>query len=158
MENFLHIKELKERVELSAQLKKVGAIDEVEERALWIFEVISKGLGFSKNIFKIGDMTVYKEIRIGGEEIVKEAEPALAVARGSEIYIDRGCLKKALVASNSKIFLIVIGHSATNMEVIAHELAIMYNTDKQRMFRHSGDLNNITRTVLRAVLKKKRYG
>jgi hypothetical protein len=153
MENFLHIKELKERVELSAQLKKVGAIDEVEERALWIFEVISKGLGFSKNIFKIGDMTVYKEIKIGGEEIVKEAEPALAVARGSEIYIDRGCLKKSrLVASNSKNILNSDrAFIATNMKVIAHELAhVMYNTVDNTK-EHSDAQIEITNKILQGL-------
>jgi len=153
MENFLHIKELKERVELSAQLKKVGAIDEVEERALWIFEVISKGLGFSKNIFKIGDMTVYKEIKIGGEEIVKEAEPALAVARGSEIYIDRGCLKKSrLVASNSKNILNSDrAFIATNMEVIAHELAhVMYGVTDNTKEMYQAQLE-ITNKILQGL-------
>ena len=150
LENFLHIKELKERVELSAQLKKVGAVDEIEERALWLFGVISKGLGFDRNIFRIGDMTVYKEIKIGGEEIVKEAEPALAVARGSEIYIDRGCLKKnRLVASNSKNILNSDrAFIATNMEVIAHELAhVMYNTVDNTK-EHSDAQIEITNRIL----------
>ena len=150
LENFLHIKELKERVELSAQLKKVGAVDEIEERALWLFGVISKGLGFDRNIFRIGDMTVYKEIKIGGEEIVKEAEPALAVARGSEIYIDRGCLKKnRLVASNSKNILNSDrAFIATNMEVIAHELAhVMYNTVDNTK-EHSDAQIEITNKIL----------
>ncbi len=153
LENFLHIKELKERVELSAQLKKVGAVDEIEERALWLFGVISKGLGFDRNIFRIGDMTVYKEIKIGGEEIVKEAEPALAVARGSEIYIDRGCLKKnRLVASNSKNILNSDrAFIATNMEVIAHALAhVMYGVTDNTKEMYQAQLE-ITNKILQGL-------
>lgn len=153
MENFLHIKELRERVELSAQLKKVGAVDEIEERASWLFGVISKGLGFDRNIFRIGDMTVYKETKVGGEEIVKEEEPALAVARGSEIYIDRGCLKKnRLVASNSKNILNSDrAFIATNMEVIAHELAhVMYSTTDNTQ-EHAEAQVEITNKILQGL-------
>ena len=92
--NFLHIDQLKEKVELSAQLKRVGAVDEVEERALWLFGVICKGLGFDRNIFRIGDMTTFKETKIGDTEKVVEEAPAFALANGVDIYVDRGCLKK----------------------------------------------------------------
>ena len=153
LENFLHIKELRERVELSAHLKRVGAIDEVEERALWIFEVISKGLGFDRNIFRIGDMTVYKETKIGGEEIVKEEEPALAVARGTEIYIDRGCLKKNKLATSNRKGLTNKDRAfiATNMEVIAHELAhVMYNTTDNTQ-EHAEAQVEITNKILQGL-------
>jgi len=153
LENFLHIKELRERVELSAHLKRVGAIDEVEERALWIFEVISKGLGFDRNIFRIGDMTVYKETKIGGEEIVKEEEPALAVARGTEIYIDRGCLKKNKLAISNRKGLTNKDRAfvVTNMEVIAHELAhVMYNTVDNTK-EHSDAQIEITNKILQGL-------
>lgn len=153
LENFFHIKELRERVELSAHLKRVGAIDEVEERALWIFEVISKGLGFDRNIFRIGDMTVYKETKIGGEEIVKEEEPALAVARGTEIYIDRGCLKKNKLATSNRKALTNKDRAfiVNNMEVIAHELAhVMYNTVDNTK-EHSDAQIEITNKILQGL-------
>ena len=153
LENFLHIKELRERVELSAHLKRVGAIDEVEERALWIFEVISKGLGFDKSPFRIGDMTVYKETKVGGEEIVKEAEPALAVARGSEIYIDRGCLKKNKLATSNRKGLTNKDRAfvVANMEVIAHELAhVMYGVTDNTKEMYQAQLE-ITNKILQGL-------
>ena len=129
-ENILHIKDLRENVELSAQLKRVGAVDEAEERAMWLFEIISKGLGLDKNIFRIGDMTVYKETKIGDKETVREEEPALAVAYGSEIYIDRKSLKKNKLEVGSKgITNSDRAFIALNMETIAHELAhVLYGT------------------------------
>lgn len=131
-EGFLHIKELRENVQLSAQLKKVGAIDDVEIRAMWILGVISKGLGFEKNIFKIGDMTTYKETKVGDNEIVKEVEPALAVARGREIFIDRGCLRKENLKVNKSKRITNADRTfiVNNLETIAHELAhVMYGTE-----------------------------
>lgn len=131
-QGFYHIDELKEKVELSAQLKKVGAVDEVEERAMWLFEVLSKGLGFANNIFRIGDMTVYKETKVAEDTVTKEEEPALAIARGQEIYIDRSCLRKEklTVSKSNRITNADRSFIVNNMETIAHELAhIMHGTE-----------------------------
>ena len=127
--NFLHIAQLHEKVELSAQLKRVGAIDEVEERALWLFGVISKGLGFDRNIFRIGDMTTFKETRIGDTEIVVEVAPAFALANGVDIYVDRVLEEENLKSVSQRITNADRAFIVRNLEVIAHELAhIMYCT------------------------------
>lgn len=152
-ENFLHIKELKEKVELSAQLKKVGAIDTIEERALWVFNIISKGLGFVNNIFKIGDMTVYKETKVGGTEEVVEEEPALAIARGQEIYIDRKSLKREglEVSKSQRLTNADRTFVVKNMEVIAHELAhVMYGTSDNTK-EHAEAQVKITNQILQGL-------
>ncbi len=75
-------------------------------------------------------MTVFKETKIGDKETVKEEEPALAVAYGNEIYIDRKHLKKnKLEAGGKEITNSDRAFIALNMETIAHELAhVMYGT------------------------------
>jgi len=148
--NFLHIAQLHEKVELSAQLKRVGAVDEVEERALWLFGVICKGLGFDRNIFKIGDMTTFKETKIGDTEKVVEEAPALALANGVDIYVDRGCLKKENleVSKSKRITNADRAFIVRNLEVIAHELAhIMYcTTDNTK--EHEVAQRQITHKIL----------
>lgn len=148
--NFLHIDQLNEKVELSAQLKKVGAVDEVEERALWLFGVICKGLGFDRNIFRIGDMTTFKETKIGDTEKVVEEAPALALANGVDIYVDRGCLKKENleVSKSNRITNADRAFIVRNLEVIAHELAhIMYfTTDNTK--EHEVAQRQITHKIL----------
>jgi hypothetical protein len=129
--NCQHVKDLNEKIRLSANLTNVGAISEKEKRAMYLFEIISRALGFKRNIFKIGDMTTYKNISINGVDVKKEEIKALALVQGSDIYIDRKSLNDSnLIASdskdltyNDKVFIM------NNLIIIAHELAhVMYNT------------------------------
>lgn len=130
--NILHIIKLNETVKLSASLTRVGAINDIEKRAMYLFEIISKTLRFDNNIFKIGDMTTYKNIKVGNTnntEIVEDE--AIALAQGSNIYINREYLNDSnLKASDSKEILNSdIRFIINNLKTISHELAhIMFNT------------------------------
>ena len=76
-------------------------------------------------------MTTFKETKIGDTEKVVEEAPALALANGVDIYVDRGCLKKENleVSKSKRITNADRAFIVRNLEVIAHELAhIMYCT------------------------------
>jgi len=133
----LHLSKLNETVELKAKLHKVGAEDAIEERAMFIFKVLSRLIGSKKNLFKIGDMDVTKEVTVGARKTTEKVE-AMAVAREGEIFVDRGQLKKeqleigreGRLKNSDRAFI------AKNLDTITHELChVLYNvTDNTTEF------------------------
>lgn len=96
-DNVLHISELKEEVSVTGYLSNTE-LSTKESRALMIFDMISRILGFDHNVFAIGDLMVTKSVSvesIGVQE--KMIEPNVVVLKDSlndKVYVDRSVINK----------------------------------------------------------------
>lgn len=96
-DNVLHISELKEEVIIRGYLTNT-MLSIKESRALMIFEMISRILGFDHNVFAIGDLMVTKSVRVEALNIEEEIiEPNIVVLKdttNNKVYIDRSIINK----------------------------------------------------------------
>jgi len=125
-----HIIYLEEEVRVCANLKNVGYEDEREVRALWLFNIVGKGLHVNGNIFRICDLETFREKRVLNHSEV-EAVNAEAVVKGGVIYFDRAKLNKQFLKDDpvSKITADDIKFILSHLDTMAHELAhAIYST------------------------------
>lgn len=96
-DNVLHISELKEDVVVKGYLSNTELSNQ-ESRAMMLFDMISRILGFDHNVFSIGDLMVTKSIAIEvlnvDEELVESDIVALKDSLNKKVYIDRSILNK----------------------------------------------------------------
>ncbi len=148
-EDIIHVSELEQKTRWSAKLAKVGPKDAIEDRAVWLFEIVSRVMGLEQNPFEIGDLTATKRVTLGPIEIEKEEHSPFGLASGQQILIDRGKLyKSGLVPSNeNKILISDLMFLGANIDTIAHELThIIYDTEDETMV-HFGLQLEVTREL-----------
>ena len=96
-DNVLHISELKEDVVVKGYLSNTELSNQ-ESRAMMLFDMISRILGFDHNVFSIGDLMVTKSIAIEAlnvdEELVESDIVVLKDSLNKKVYIDRSILNK----------------------------------------------------------------
>lgn len=96
-DNVLHISELKEEISIKGYLSNTD-LSIKESRALMIFDMISRILGFDHNVFAIGDLMVTKSVvveSIGAQE--EMIEPNIVVLKdeiNNKVYVDRSIINK----------------------------------------------------------------
>lgn len=106
----LHISELFEDVRLTGYLSNTE-LNKKEQRALMIFDLISRILGFDHNIFAIGDLMVTKTVEVKSlgikNEIIEEKINVLRNSGQEKVYIDRSVvdLEELDENNNSKLGL-----------------------------------------------------
>jgi len=131
-EDILHISELDQREEWNAKINNPGPADQVEGRAEWLFEVISRIMGLEESPFIIGDVEATKVVTFGPIEVSREDIVPFGMCNGRVILIDRSKLAKdSLKPSTFKRLLasdlLFIGR---NLDTIAHELThLLYKTE-----------------------------
>jgi hypothetical protein len=100
----IHISELVEKVEVTGVLSNTE-LNTKEQRALMLFELISRILGFDHNIFSIGDLMVIKSIRVESIDAVSEIiEDSVSVLRNSgteKVYVDRSIIDMSDLAAET---------------------------------------------------------
>lgn len=96
-DNVLHISELKEEVSVTGYLSNTE-LSTKESRALMIFDMISRILGFDHNVFAIGDLMVTKSVSVESICVQEEMiEPNVVVLKDSlndKVYVDRSVINK----------------------------------------------------------------
>ena len=96
-DNVLHISELKEDVIVKGYLSNTE-LSVQENRAMMLFDMISRMLGFDHNVFSIGDLMVTKSITIEAlnvdEELIESNIVVLKDSLNKKVYIDRSILNK----------------------------------------------------------------
>ena len=96
-DNVLHISELKEEVSITGYLSNTE-LSTKESRALMIFDMISRILGFDHNVFAIGDLMVTKSVSVESigveEEMIEPNIVVLKDALNDKVYVDRSVINK----------------------------------------------------------------
>lgn len=96
-DNVLHISELKEEVSVTGYLSNTE-LSTKESRALMIFDMISRILGFDHNVFAIGDLMVTKSVSVESIGVEEEMiEPNIVVLKDTlndKVYVDRSIINK----------------------------------------------------------------
>ena len=96
-DNVLHISELKEEVSVKGYLSNTE-LSTKESRALMIFDMISRILGFDHNVFAIGDLMVTKSVVVESIGVEEEMiEPNIVVLKdvlNDKVYVDRSIINK----------------------------------------------------------------
>lgn len=96
-DNVLHISELEEKVSVTGYLSNTE-LSTKESRALMIFDMISRILGFDHNVFAIGDLMVTKSVSVESigveEEIIEPNIVVLKDALNDKVYVDRSIINK----------------------------------------------------------------
>lgn len=96
-DNVLHISELKEEITVRGYLSNTE-LSIKESRALMIFDMISRILGFDHNVFAIGDLMVTKSVSVESIGVEEEmVEPIIVVLKdelNDKVYVDRSIINK----------------------------------------------------------------
>lgn len=96
-DNVLHISDLKEEVSVTGYLSNTE-LSTKESRALMIFDMISRILGFDHNVFAIGDLMVTKSVFVESigvkEEMIEPNIVVLKDALNDKVYVDRSIINK----------------------------------------------------------------
>ena len=107
-DNVLHISELKEEVLIRGYLSNTE-LSTKESRALMIFDMISRILGFDHNVFAIGDLMVTKTVTVESigvdEEMVEPNVVVLKDALNDKVYVDRSIINKNKLRSDTDVNL-----------------------------------------------------
>ncbi|GCD11680.1 hypothetical protein [Clostridium tagluense] len=135
-DNVLHISELTESVSLTGYLNNTEAKG-TEQRALMIFELISRIIGFNHNIFVIGDLMVTKIVEVKSLAIKNEIiESGITVLRGhsvEKVYIDRSIIDLGGLEGNNDTKLTLLDYKfiLTNIYNIIDQ-AYLLTKDKKK--------------------------
>lgn len=96
-DNVLHISDLKEEVSVTGYLSNTE-LSTKESRALMVFDMISRILGFDHNVFAIGDLMVTKSVFVESigvkEEMIEPNIVVLKDALNDKVYVDRSIINK----------------------------------------------------------------
>ncbi|GAB6463224.1 hypothetical protein bcgnr5390_64220 [Bacillus luti] len=87
----LHISSLKETITLEGELKKVSFTDP-DKRAIQLLDMVSRMFGFKENVFRVGELTVFKSISLDvlGQKFESEESGIVAVFNKKEnkVFVD----------------------------------------------------------------------
>ncbi len=112
-DNVLHISELKEEVSVTGYLSNTE-LSTKESRALMIFDMISRILGFDHNVFAIGDLMVTKSVSVESIGVEEEMiEPNIVVLKDSlndKVYVDRSIINKNKLRNDLNVRLDVFDY------------------------------------------------
>ena len=107
-DNVLHISELKEEISVRGYLSNTE-LSTKESRALMIFDMISRILGFDHNVFAIGDLMVTKTVTVESigveEEMIEPSVVVLKDASNDKVYVDRSIINKNKLRNDTDVNL-----------------------------------------------------
>ncbi len=107
-DNVLHISELKEEITVRGYLSNTE-LSTKESRALMIFDMISRILGFDHNVFAIGDLMVTKSVSVESIGVEEEmVEPNIVVLKdelNDKVYVDRSIINKNKLRNDTDVNL-----------------------------------------------------
>ena len=134
-DNVLHISELEEDVRVKGTLSNT-VLNIKEQRALMLFDLISRILGFNHNIFSIGDLMVTKVVNVKSinksNELIEESIAVLRNGATEKIYVDRSIIDTSdLVDSvDTEITIKDYKFILTNLSNIVEQVYLICNSKK----------------------------
>ncbi|MCR8641408.1 hypothetical protein NV379_01950 [Paenibacillus sp. N1-5-1-14] len=129
-QNIVHISELTEKTSIKATLTNTE-LSIKEKRALMLLDMISRVVGFNRNVFAIGNLMVLKEtsVEVLNRTIEKIEEEFIAVRDYSndKIYIDRIAIDKSKLREDVEENLDLEDYKfiLLNLKEIVRELGLM---------------------------------
>lgn len=129
-DNVLHISELKEEVLVKGYLSNTE-LSTKESRALMIFDLISRILGFDHNVFAIGDLMVTKIVTVESigveEEMIEPNIVVLKDALNDKVYVDRSVINKNKLRNDTDVNLDVFDYQfiMANFKEMMREVALI---------------------------------
>lgn len=129
-DNVLHISELKEEVSVTGYLSNTE-LSTKESRALMIFDMISRILGFDHNVFAIGDLMVTKSVSVESIGVQEEMiEPNVVVLKDSlndKVYVDRSVINKNKLRNDLDVRLDVFDYQfiLANFKEMMKQIALV---------------------------------
>ena len=129
-DNVLHISELKEEVSVKGYLSNTD-LSTKESRALMIFDMISRILGFDHNVFAIGDLMVTKSVVVESIGVEEEMiEPNIVVLKdvlNDKVYVDRSVINKNKLRNDTKVNLDIFDYQfiMANFKEMMKEVALL---------------------------------
>ncbi|ASA22569.1 hypothetical protein [Paenibacillus donghaensis] len=96
-QSIVHISQLTEKTKIRASLSNTE-LQSTEGRAMMLLDMISRMVGFNRNVFAIGDLMVLKETSVEvlnhTIEAIEDKFTAIHDAKNNKIYIDRTVIDK----------------------------------------------------------------
>lgn len=135
-DNVLHISELKEEVSVRGYLSNTG-LSTKESRALMLFDMISRILGFNHNVFAIGDLMVTKSVFVESigveEEIVESNIVVLKDVLNDKVYVDRSIINKNKLRNDTDTNLDVFDYQfiMANFKEMMKQVALVSNMSSE---------------------------
>lgn len=129
-QNIVHISQLTEKTKIRASLSNTE-LQNVEGRAMMLLDMVSRMVGFNRNIFAIGDLMVLKEtsVEVLGHTIEAIEDKFIAIHdhKNNKIYIDRTAIDKTKLRNdlNDNLDLEDYKFILFNLKEIVRELGIM---------------------------------
>lgn len=129
-DNVLHISELKEEVSVKGYLSNTDLSTE-ESRALMIFDMISRILGFDHNVFAIGDLMVTKSVVVESIGVQEEMiEPNIVVLKdvlNDKVYVDRSIINKNKLRNDTDVNLDIFDYQfiMANFKEMMKQVALL---------------------------------
>lgn len=129
-DNVLHISELNEKVEVNGSLTNTE-LNCKEKRALMLLDMISRIVGFSENVFAIGNLMVTKHIKVESldiqNEIIEDSVLVLKDAKLNKVYIDRTIIVQNVLRDDLETNLDINDYKfiLCNIQNIVSELSLL---------------------------------
>ncbi|OPH61867.1 hypothetical protein BC351_01090 [Paenibacillus ferrarius] len=138
-QNVVHISELEEKTLIKATMTNTQLTTK-EQRALMLFDMISRVVGFTRNVFSIGDLMVLKETCIDVLNKTFDGIEADAVAiyckDNDKVYIDRSIIDKSKLRDDLDEYLDLNDYKFVllNLKEIVRELGLMEFQNKDNLY------------------------
>ncbi len=129
-DKILHISDLKEKISIKGDLSNT-ILTKKEQRAMMIFGLISKVMGFDHNVFAVGDLMVTKNIivdALGTEEnIIDDDIVVLKDDLSKKVYVDRSIINKNKLkeSDNESLDLCDYQFILSNFKMIVRQLSLL---------------------------------
>ncbi|QWU14206.1 hypothetical protein SAMN04487895_101495 [Paenibacillus sophorae] len=129
-QNIVHISQLTEKTKIKASLSNTE-LQNVERRAMMLLDMVSRMVGFNRNVFAIGDLMVLKEtsVEVLGHTIESIEDKFIAIhdRKNNKIYIDRTSIDKTKLRNdlNDNLDLEDYKFILFNLKEIVRELNLM---------------------------------
>ena len=136
-DNVIHISELKEEVNVIGNISNTSLTSK-ERRALMILNMISEILGFSYNIFSIGDLMVTKNVKVESlnvdETIIDPSIVVLKDTSAKKIYVDRSIINQNKLREDTDSNLDVLDYKfiLANFKEIIKQISSLGFMEKEK--------------------------
>lgn len=143
-DNVLHISEFKESVDIKGTLSNTN-LNIKEQRALMLFDMVSRMIGLSQNAFAIGNLMVTKNVKVENLDIDYQViEPEVVVLRdenSKKVYIDRSIINQEKLREDLETNLDLSDYKfiLSNLFNIVKELSLLNLKDNKGDYKTEDD-------------------
>jgi len=136
-DNVLHISELDEVVLVNGNISNT-TLSIKEQRAMMLFDMISRIFGLDHNAFAIGDLIVSKNIKVDSlnvnQDIIDDDIVVLKDTVAKKVYVDRSIINQNCLREDTEENLDINDYKfiLANLQEIVKELSLLNCEDKNK--------------------------